>query len=102
MHLILRFLLRVLLLLAGLTAAACMLVLLAFVVAAWSLRGAWARLTGRPVAPLGMPAGAWSTFDAMMRRTRTAEASPTPRADAAAGRGRRSADVTDVQPRQPS
>lgn len=101
MPLILNFILRVLLLLAGLALAACMLVVFAFVLAAWSLRAAWARLTGRPVARFGMPAGASSAFEAMMRRAQAPQGSRTPRADAAAGPRRRAADVTDVQPRPP-
>lgn len=102
MPLILSFLVRVLLLLAGLAVAASMLVVFAIVLAAWGLRAAWARLAGRPVARFGMPAGASSAFEAMMRRARAPQASRTPRADAAAGPRRRVADVTDVQPRPPA
>jgi hypothetical protein len=72
MTVILNFLLRVLLLAAGLTVAACMLVVFASVYAVWTLRSAWARLTGNraPARP--------------SRRLRPSD------------------DVTDVQPRPPS
>ena len=102
MSVILGFLLRVLLLLAGLAVAACMLVVFTCVFALWALRATWARVTGRPVAPFGMRMGAGSAFQDMMRRAQQAQASRTPRADAVASRLRGSGDVTDVQPRQPS
>lgn len=100
MPLILRFLLRVLLLAAGLVFAASMLLVFALVLALWSARALWARLTGRPVTPFVMRMGSASAFAEMMRRG--APASRTPRADTAAGVRARLGDVSDVEPRSPA
>lgn len=51
MQTLLTFLIRLVLLALGLVFAAGLLVVMMLVVAAWGLRYAWARLTGRPVAP---------------------------------------------------
>jgi hypothetical protein len=51
MHTILRFLLPIVLFAAGLVFAACMLAVTVLLLAFWSVRAAWLRLTGRPVAP---------------------------------------------------
>lgn len=101
MPLILSFLLRLLLLVAGLVVAASMLVVFVFLLGAWSVRALWGRLTGRPVAAFGMRMGPAAAFQDIMRRAPAPEPSRTPRADAAGGPLRRSADVTDVQPRPP-
>jgi hypothetical protein len=101
MPLIFSFLLRVLLVVAGLTVAAAMLVVFVFVLGAWSLRALWARVTGRPVAAFGMRMGPAAAFHDIMRRAPAAQASRTPRADAVVGPRRGSDDVTDVQPRPP-
>lgn len=92
------FLLRLLLLAAGLVFAASLALVFAVLLAAWSVRGAWARLTGRPVTPFGMRMGAGRAFGHMLRRARQARpTSRTPRADAAAGPRRRSGDIIDVE-----
>jgi hypothetical protein len=102
MPLIVNFLLRGLLLVLGLVAAASMLAVFALVATAWTLRALWCRLTGRPVTPFGVRMDAARAFQDMMRRAPpTDRASRTPRADAAGGPGRRLEDVTDVQPRPP-
>ena len=74
-------------------AVACVLVL------AWGLRLAWARVTGRPVAPWRQvdPRGAWSRATRSTARW-TAHAAGTARAGGA--RLREVADVTDVQVRE--
>ena len=97
---LLRLFVQLLLLAAGLAAAAVVAVVFLLLLAAWSLRSAWARLTGRPVAHFGMRMGPRSVFEEMMRRApEVPAASRTPRADAAAtGRGR-VPDVTDVEPK---
>lgn len=100
MPLILSFLLRVLLLAAGLVFAASVLVAFALLLALWSLRALWARLTGRPVSPFVMRMGPGSAFASMMRRA--PPASRTPRADAVAGVRVPLADVSDVEPRSPA
>ena len=101
MPLIASFLLRTLLVLAGLVFAASLVVVFVLLLALWSVRAIWARLTGRPVNPFVVRFGPRQGFEEMVRRAR-APASRTPRADAAAGPVRgRLADVTDVEPRQP-
>lgn len=95
---ILSFLLRILLVAAGLVFAASVLVVFVLLLALWSLRALWARLTGRPVTPFVMRMGPRDAFSEMMRRAPAAE-SRTPRADAAGGPGRRLADVSDVDPK---
>lgn len=96
---ILNFLLRALLLAAGLVFAASLLVVFVVLLALWSLRSLWARLTGRPVTPFVMRMGPRAAFDEAMRRAQATAPSRTPRADAAAGPRGRLADVTDVEPK---
>ena len=98
MPLILSFLLRAVLVVAGLVFAASLLVVVTLLLALWSVRALWARLTGRPASPFVVRFGPRAGFEEMVRRARTA--SPTPRADAAAGPRPRLADVTDVEPRR--
>jgi len=100
MPLILNFLVRALLVLAGLVLAAGVLVVSVVLLAVWAVRAAWCRLTGRPVLPFAMGMGRGSIFEDMLRRAQqAARPSATPRADAVAPRGRRFADVTDVEPK---
>jgi hypothetical protein len=100
MPLLISFLLRLVLVAAALAVAAALSVVFALLLCAWALRWAWARLTGRPVAPFAMRMAPGPAFDAMVRRARAPHESRTPRADAA-GPQRRAplADVTDVQPK---
>ena len=101
MPLIASFLLRTVLVLAGLVFAACLLAVFVLLLALWSVRAAWARLTGRPVNPFVVRFGPRRGFEEMVRRAR-APASRTPRADAAAGPARaRLVEATDVEPRRP-
>lgn len=100
MPLILRFLLRVLLLAAGLLFAASVLVVFVLFGALWSVRALWARLTGRPATPFVMRMGSASAFASMMRCAPPARR--TPRAEAASGLRARLADVSDVEPRSPA
>lgn len=99
MPLILNVLLRAVLLAAGLLFAASLFVVFVTLLALWSVRAAWARLTGRPATPFGMRFGGRRAFEEMMRRA-AGPRSRTPRADAAAGPRARLADVSDVEPRQ--
>lgn len=96
---ILNFLLRAALLAAGLVFAASLLLVSVILIALWSLRTLWARLTGRPTTPFIMRFGPRAAFEEMARRARP-QPSRTPRADAAAGPRGRLADVTDVEPRE--
>ena len=96
---VLSFLLRLLLLAAGLVFAASVLVVFVTLLALWGLRSAWARLTGRPVLPFAARMRPGQAFEEMMRRARRPDASRTPRADSAAGVPGRIGDVSDVEPR---
>ena len=100
MPLILNFLFRALLLVTGLVFAASLLAVVVLLVAIWTLRAAWARLTGRPVTPFVMRMSPGRAFGDMMRRA--PQASRTPRADTAAGPRARLGDVSDVEPRFPA
>jgi hypothetical protein len=101
MHLLLNFLLRAALLVTGVFFALMVACFFVVVLAAWSVRAAWYRLTGRTVTPFVMGAGgAGRMYQDMMRRAARARgASPTPRADAAAGGRKPIGNVTDVEPK---
>jgi NADH:ubiquinone oxidoreductase subunit H len=100
MPVIFSFLLRVLLLAAGLVLAASLALVFLLLVALWSVRALWARLTGRQAAPFVVRFGPRRAFDEMMRRA--GNESRTPRADAASGPRPRLAEITDVEPRAPT
>lgn len=98
MQILLTFLLRLVFVAAGLAFAASLAVAFALTLAVWGLRAAWAKLTGRPVAPFIIRINPRAGFDRMYKRS--APQSRTPRADATrAARGNR--QVTDVVPREP-
>ena len=81
---LLSFILRLVLLAAGLVFAASVAVVATVVAAAWLAHAGWARLTGKPVRP----------FQGRFRM----HASRTPRADAVRPM-RGGADVMDVEPK---
>lgn len=89
-------LLRLVAVLAGLVFAASLAVALVLLLAVWGLRAAWARLTGRPLAPFVVRIDPLGGFNRMVRRS--GPPGRTPRADAAGAR-LRAADVTDVEPK---
>lgn len=91
------FLLRVVLLVAGLLFAASLVVVALLLVALWGLRYLWAKLTGQPVLPLVMRVDPRGGFNRMYR-ARQQKASAEGSAAAAPGRP---ADVTDVEPKLP-
>jgi hypothetical protein len=96
MSTLLNFLLRVLLLAAGLVFALSLAVAFVLMLALWSVRVLWGRITGRPVAPFVMRMRPGEGFAHMARRAPAP--SRTPRADAVPA-GRAVADVTDVEPK---
>jgi NADH:ubiquinone oxidoreductase subunit H len=98
-RIVLSLLLRAVLVLAGLVFAASLVLVFVLLLALWSVRALWGRLTGRPVSPFVVRFGPRQGFEDMMRRAR-APASRTPRVDAARGRAR-DGDVSDVEPRRP-
>jgi hypothetical protein len=87
---LLTFLVRLVLLAAGLVVAASLAVVVALALAAWGVRYAWARLTGRAVSPFVVHMRARRGFEATMAR-RPAAVRP------AAEIG----DITDVQAKPP-
>lgn len=97
-----RFVLRLVLLAAGLVFAASLLVAMLLLAMVWVLRAGWARLTGRPVTPWVMrvdPRAGWQ------RATRAGPWAPAARAPGPQQRAT-PADVTDVEvkdvvPREP-
>jgi hypothetical protein len=91
------FLLRLFLFAGALLFAASLAVAAVLMLALWSIRAAWAKLTGRPVAPIIVGINPRSGFDRMYRRTK--QGSRQPRADDART-GRPAAGVTDVEYRE--
>jgi len=106
---LIRWLVRGVLLLAGLVLFVGLLVLSLVLAPVWGLRFLWARLPGQPIAPWAMrvdPRTGWSTV--VRTRTRwTATRTGADEAPGAAAPGKRMGvlpgadDVTDVQPREP-
>lgn len=99
MSTVVAWVLKAVLLVAGLVFALSLLVALLVLALAWGLRALWARLTGRPVTPWVMrvdPRTAWS------RMRPQAGAWAEAASGGASGRRRPElADVTDVEPRAP-
>jgi hypothetical protein len=93
------FVLRLFLLAAGLLFAASLAVAFVLMLCVWTLRAAWARVTGKPVVPLVIRIDPRGGFERMYRGA--AQGGRTPRADAVR-RGREIGDVTDVEPRPPA
>jgi hypothetical protein len=92
------FLVRLILVAAGLVVAASLAFAFVLVLAAWGVRAAWCRLTGRPVMPFVMRVDPRDSFQRVYRRA--AQGRRTPRADAVLVR-RPASDVSDVEPRPP-
>jgi hypothetical protein len=89
-----RFILRLVLLAAGLVFAASLVVVATVLLALWGLRYLWARLTGKPVAPLMFRVDPRAGFGRVYRGEAGAPfGQPRPRG---AQPVRESADVTDV------
>ena len=84
---LLKFVFRVLFVLAGLVFAASLAVLVTLGLAAWALRAGWSRLTGKPVTPFIVRFGPRQGFDRWAGR-----AQPAPRRE-----DRSLQDATDVE-----
>jgi len=100
-----RWLMRALLVVAGLVMFLSLLAAVLVLAIAWGLRALWARLTGRPVVPWTLrvdPRTGWST---VYRSTgRWSATRPTPAADTPARRAGLlpgADEVVDVEPREP-
>jgi hypothetical protein len=87
MHTITRFLLRILLIVAGLVFAASLMVLMIVLLLLWCIRALWCKLTGQPVNPFAMRMGPRAGFDRFYGAKSTPRVRP------------READVTDVEAR---
>ncbi|MBX3654623.1 MAG: hypothetical protein KF686_10605 [Ramlibacter sp.] len=98
---IFNFLVRLVLLAAGLLFAASLVLAVLVLLALWGLRMLWARLTGRPVTPFVMRLDPRAGFGRFYGRQpfRGGGAAP-PEASRPAG-PRSVADVTDVEPKPP-
>jgi len=100
MQTVFRFVLRLVLLAAGLVFAASLLLAVGVMLAVWGLRMLWARLSGRPVTPFVMrvdPRGGFTRFYSA-RSGPVVDAETVDRGAGPAARGRL-ADVTDVEAR---
>jgi hypothetical protein len=91
------FLLRILLLLAGAVFAASLAVAAVIGLVLWGVRAAWAKVTGRPIAPLMLRADPRGVFRSTSRRAQQPR-SRTPRADAVPSSLKKDS-VTDVEPK---
>jgi hypothetical protein len=100
-----RWLIRAVLVVAGLAMFLSLLAAVLVLALAWGLRAIWARLTGRPVMPWTMrvdPRTGWSTVYRSTERwsaARTAPASEAPSRRAGVLPG--ADEVVDVEPREP-
>lgn len=91
------FVLRLLLLVAGLVFAISLALAALVVLVMWGLRVLWAKLTGRPVAPFVMRFDPRGGFGRVYRHGGQAASAPQ---RSATGAGRLH-DVTDVEPKSP-
>lgn len=97
MQTVVAILIRLLLLVGGLLFAASLAVVVTLVVALWGVRYAWARLTGRPVAPFVVRIDPPAGFGRVYRRPeRDAAARP---AEPMRHQRPEIGDVTDVEPK---
>ena len=95
------FLLRLVLMLAGLLFATSLVVVALSLVALWGLRYLWAKLTGQPVLPFVMRVDPRDGFNRMYRARQQQGARTTDDGPAAAPGRERTVDVTDVEPKLP-
>ena len=102
-----RWLIRAVLLAAGLVLFLSLFVAAMVLALAWGLRAVWARLTGRPVVPWTMrmdPRNGWNTVYRSSARWTSPRGGASTEADATESRRGGvlpgAGDVTDVQPRE--
>ena len=94
----LSFLIRLILLAAGLLFAASLALAFMLMLSVWMARAAWAKLTGRPVRPFIIRIDPRAGFERMYRGAGQGRATPR----SGAGRSRQhAADISDVVPRTP-
>ena len=102
-----RWLIRAVLLAAGLVLFLSLLAAATVLALVWGMRALWARLTGRPVVPWTMrmdPRNGWSTVYRSSARWASPRTASAPEADGAESRRGGvlpgAGDVTDVKPRE--
>ena len=102
-----RWLIRAVLLAAGLVLFLSLLAAAMVLALVWGLRAVWARLTGRPIVPWRMrvdPRSGWRTVYRSSTRWTAPRGGVAPEADAAESRRGGvlpgAGEVTDVQPRE--
>lgn len=100
MDTVFRFILRLVLLAAGLVFAASLALMVLVLLAFWGLRTVWARLTGQPVTPFVMRVDPRGGFNRMYRGASSAQPANEP-GPSEPVRRRQIADVTDVEVKEP-
>ena len=88
-----KFVVRLLLIVAGLIFAASLMTVMLVLLLLWGVRAIWCKLTGRPLVPFAMRMNPRAGFEQVFRRAdRGAVDAKPPR--------RKLDDVTDVEPKQ--
>ena len=100
MNTIFKWLLRLVLLVAGLVCAASLLFAALLFLGLWALRAAWARLTGKPVAPFVWRVDARTGFGSVFRTRSGAAKVAEPGPTTPVGR-RQLPDIEDVEVKLP-
>jgi hypothetical protein len=97
-----KFLLRVLLVVAGLIVALSLLFVMIVLLGVWGVRALWCKLTGQPVNPFAMRMNPRAGFEQVFRQAgRGSEPSESDRSDKPSKPPRRVVeDVTDVEPKR--
>ena len=87
------FLLRLILVIAGLIFAASLVVVMLILLAVWSIRAIWCKLTGRPLVPFEMRMNPRAGFEQVFKKAQSqaGDSGKPPR--------RPLDDVTDVEPK---
>jgi flagellar biosynthesis protein FlhB len=94
MNIVVRFLVRALLIVAGLIFAASLMVLMLVLLVLWCVRALWCKLTGQPVNPFAMRINPRAGFDQVFKRAERGTGNLI--------KPKRSGmdDVTDVEPKR--
>jgi hypothetical protein len=95
MQTVFNLLLRLLLLIAGLVFTASLAIVAVLLLALWSLRAVWCKLTGQPVNPFVVHMSPSAGFGNIFRP----RSAPTTDADPAKSKRIATDDVTDVEPK---
>lgn len=96
MQTVFNFLIRVLLLAAGLVFAASLAVVATGLLALWGVRAVWCKLTGQPINPFVVRMRPGAGFDTVFRPRQSPQADAPPAKPSRVGMD----DVTDVEPKR--